>query len=148
MIEIHRSALILVPAEAMYRIINDVACYPEFLDGVAAGRVIEVSDTHMVGELTIRKAGFERTVRTRNQLTAPTCIDMKLIQGPLENFSGVWRITPLSELGCKVALDIQFDVAKGLTAMAFGAAFKQVANNMVDAFVSRAHELHLTAENR
>lgn len=146
MIEIHRSALILVNAQSMYRIINDVARYPEFLDGVIAGQVIEESATHMIGELTIRKAGIERTVRTRNELTEPTCIDMALLKGPLENFSGVWRITPLSEQGCKVSLDIQFDAAKGLASIAFGAAFKQVANNMVDAFVNRAHELHLTSE--
>ncbi|MDN3650694.1 type II toxin-antitoxin system RatA family toxin [Reinekea marina] len=141
MIEIHRSALILAPAKSVYDIINDIEQYPSFLDGVASARVLESSDIHMLGELIIKKAGVEKTIITRNTLKAPSAIEMTLEQGPLEALTGTWLITPLSEEGCKVSLDLRFSMKKGLTAMAFGAVFKQVANNMVDSFVQRANQL-------
>jgi ribosome-associated toxin RatA of RatAB toxin-antitoxin module len=142
MIEIHRTALILAPATVVYALINDIESYPEFLDGVISARILEQSDVHMVGQLVIKKAGVEKTIVTRNQLVAPTKVSMTLEQGPLEALSGIWSITPLSADGCKVALDLRFSVAKGIKAMAFGAVFKQVANNMVDAFVERVNHLH------
>lgn len=142
MIEIHRTALILAPAKLVYEIINDIEQYPEFLDGVASARVLESSSEHMVGQLIIKKAGIEKTIVTRNKLIEPASIDMTLEQGPLDSLSGTWTIVPLSEQGCKVSLDLRFSVKKGLTAMAFGAVFKQVANNMVDSFVNRANQLH------
>lgn len=142
MIEIHRTALILAPAKAVYDIINDIEVYPQFLDGVVSAQVLEHSSTHMLGQLVIKKAGVEKTIVTRNKLVEPTMINMTLEQGPLDSLTGVWTITPLSDHGCKVALDLSFSVKKGIKAIAFGAVFKQVANSMVDAFVQRANELH------
>ena len=96
----------------------------------------------MLGQLVIKKAGVEKTIVTRNQLVEPSSIEMTLEQGPLDSLTGTWTITPLSDQGCKVAFDLRFSVKKGIKAMAFGAVFKQVANNMVDAFVQRASEIH------
>ena len=142
MIEIHRTALILAPAKVVYDIINDIEIYPIFLDGVVSAKILEQSSTHMLGQLVIKKAGVEKTIVTRNQLVEPSSIEMTLEQGPLDSLTGTWTITPLSDQGCKVAFDLRFSVKKGIKAMAFGAVFKQVANNMVDAFVQRASEIH------
>jgi ribosome-associated toxin RatA of RatAB toxin-antitoxin module len=142
MIEIHRTALILAPAKVVYDIINDIEIYPIFLDGVVSAKILEQSSSHMLGQLVIKKAGVEKTIVTRNQLVEPSSIEMTLEQGPLDSLTGTWTITPLSDQGCKVAFDLRFGVKKGIKAMAFGAVFKQVANNMVDAFVQRASEIH------
>jgi ribosome-associated toxin RatA of RatAB toxin-antitoxin module len=144
MIEIHRTALILAPAKVVYDIINDIERYPEFLDGVESAKILEQSSSHMLGQLVVKKAGIEKTIVTRNQLVEPSLIDMALEQGPLEALTGTWSITPLSDQGCKVALDLRFSAKKGLKAMAFSAVFKQVANSMVDAFVQRANQIHLS----
>lgn len=138
MIKIQRSAIVLAPAETLYDLINDVESYPEFLDGVYSGAVLESSETEMVGQLVIKKLGIERTVVTRNKLTRPSSIIMFLEEGPLDDFHGIWDIKALGDTGCKVSLDLVFDAKKSIKSLAFGALFKQVADGMVDAFVNRA----------
>lgn len=142
MIEIHRSALVLVPAEHLYHLINDIESYPQFLDGVSSAQVLERSPTHMLGQLTIKKAGVERTMVTRNRLTEPSTIEMALEEGPLDYLNGIWRIKSLNDTGCKVSLDLQFNPIKGLKGMAFSALFKQVADKMVGSFVEQAQRAY------
>ncbi len=138
MIEIHRSAIVLASPETLYDLINDVESYPEFLDGISSGKVLESSETSMLGQIVIKKLGVERTIVTRNKLTKASSIEMTLEKGPLDNLHGVWSIKALGDTGCKVSLDLTFGAQKGLKAMAFSVLFKQVADNMVDAFVKRA----------
>ena len=144
MIEIHRSALVLVRAEQLYQLINDIESYPQFLDGIRAAKVLEQSEHHMLGQLVINKAGIERTIITRNTLTAPTSIAMQLEQGPLEHLTGHWQIFPLSDQGCRVHLDLSFAALKGLKGFAFNQVLKQVADSMVDSFVKRAQAVNDT----
>lgn len=142
MIEIHRSALVLVSAERLFNLINDIERYPEFLDGVAHASVLEHSELEMLGQLTVKKAGVEKTLVTRNQLTYPHEIVMNLEEGPLDYLKGVWSVQALHENGCKVSLDLEFKAGRGLTGLAFNRVFKQVADTMVSAFVDRAHALY------
>lgn len=141
MTKIHRSAIVPHSVETLYDLINDVESYPEFLDGVVSGRVLESSDTEMIGQMVIRKAGIERTLTTRNRLSPPECIELTLVDGPLKSLTGVWRLTPLGTSGCKVTLDLQFQTSGKLAALAFGSVFRQLADQMVGAFVQRANEL-------
>lgn len=141
MTEIHRSALVLVPAERLFALINDIEAYPAFLDGVAHAEILSQEENEMLGKLVIKKAGIERTLITRNQLKAPESIEMKLEDGPLDDLRGVWTIRPLNEHGCKVSLDLNFSAGSGLKSLAFDRVFRQVADNMVNAFVERAHAL-------
>ncbi|WP_320822839.1 type II toxin-antitoxin system RatA family toxin [Reinekea sp.] len=141
MIEIHRSALVLVSAEQLYDLITDIEQYPEFLDGVVAARVLETGASQMLGQLTVRKAGFERTLVTRNTLVRPVSIEMNLAEGPLESLTGLWQIKELGPSGCKVTFDLTFNAGQGLKATAFALMFKQIADAMVSSFVARAHGL-------
>lgn len=141
MIEIHRSALVLVSAERLFSLINDIESYPAFLDGVAEAQVLSQSETEMLGKLVIRKAGVERTLVTRNQLTNPSRIEMVLEEGPLDALTGIWSIQALNDQGCKVSLDLSFSAGSGLKSFTFNRVFKQVADSMVNAFVERAHSL-------
>lgn len=136
--EIHRTALVLISAEKLYDLINDIESYPQFLDGVVSAKIREQSDSEMVGELTLKKTGIQRTIVTRNKLTAPSRIEMTLEEGPLQSLRGVWQIKSLGDSGCKVSLDLSFEAGGGLKAIAFGAVFKQIADKMVESFVSRA----------
>ncbi|MHA7879874.1 MAG: type II toxin-antitoxin system RatA family toxin [Saccharospirillum sp.] len=141
MTKIHRSAIVPHSVETLYGLINDVEAYPQFLDGVVAGRVLEASETEMVGQMVIRKAGIERTLTTRNRLEPPHRIELTLVDGPLKSLTGVWLLTPLGESGCKVTLDVRFQSSGKLAALAFGPVFRQLADQMVDAFVQRANRL-------
>jgi ribosome-associated toxin RatA of RatAB toxin-antitoxin module len=69
-------------------------------------------------------------------------MEITLVKGPFSTLSGVWTFQKLSDEACKVNLDLNFEFAGKLTALAMSKVFNQVAATMVDAFVQRADAIH------
>ena len=49
---------------------------------------------------------------------------------------------PLGGEGCKVELDLDFELSSGLLRRLLGPIFSEIANTMVDAFCRRADEVY------
>lgn len=142
MTTITRSALVMYSAERMFDLVNDVGHYPEFLKGCESTRVIGQSDDFIEAELTLSMMGIRQRFTTRNDLQRPVAMKMKLVEGPFSTFSGFWQFDRLTDDACKVSLNMEFTVNNVLAGAALSAAFKQIANNMVDAFVERAQVIY------
>jgi ribosome-associated toxin RatA of RatAB toxin-antitoxin module len=141
--QIRRSALVAASPEHMFELINDVARYPEFVPGCAAAEVLERGEDSLLARLTVGSGALRTTFVTRNHLQAPHAIDMELEEGPLRSLSGKWRLTPVAAgdvAGCRVELDLTFEVKGGLLGMAMGPMIERVAASLVDAFVARARQ--------
>lgn len=142
MSQISRSALVPYSAEQMYRLVNDVNSYPQFLPGCTGSRVLDASNDQMTASVDVSKAGISKTFVTRNTLTDNQSIHMQLVDGPFRKLSGGWRFTPLSEEACKVELNLDFEFTNMLVELAFGRVFKELASSMVQAFTQRAKEVY------
>jgi ribosome-associated toxin RatA of RatAB toxin-antitoxin module len=141
--QIRRSALVATSPEHMFELINDVARYPDFVPGCAAAEVLERGADSLLARLTVGNGALRTTFVTRNRLLAPHAIDMELEEGPLRSLSGKWRLTPVAAgdvVGCRVDLDLTFEVQGGLLGMAMGPMIERVAGSLVDAFVTRARQ--------
>ena len=55
---VNRSALVRHSAQAMFDLVNDFERYPEFLPGCSDAQLLEQDDAHLVGRLTLSKAGM------------------------------------------------------------------------------------------
>jgi ribosome-associated toxin RatA of RatAB toxin-antitoxin module len=162
---IHRSALVPLPASALFTIVDDVARYPEFLPWCAGAEVLEQREGELVAELELAGRGIRERFTTRNLRFPHDRIELQLVSGPFRRFSGVWTFTRLgagrlgadplgagqpgisglpADAGCKVelALDFEFAGARALLGSAFGGIFVKAADRMVDAFCLRARALH------
>ena len=139
---VQRSALVGYSAESMFRLVNDVEAYPDFLPGCAQSRIDEQSENKMRASLLIAKAGVKQWFTTENTLEQPKRIDMQLVDGPFSQLSGGWQFIPLSETACKIELNLNFEFSSKLAQAAFGKAFNVIASNMVDAFTRRAKEVY------
>jgi len=139
---IERSALVNHSAEQMFDLVNDISRYPEYMSGCNAARVLSQDENHLLGELTLGKAGIEFTFTTRNQLHAPERIDMELESGSFKEFEACWQFQSLGENACKVSLSMDFEFESGLVGFAAEKLFASVANAQVDALVNRANELY------
>jgi ribosome-associated toxin RatA of RatAB toxin-antitoxin module len=53
---------------------------------------------------------------------------------------GLWTLTPLGELGCRVELEMRFEFSNRVTGALFEPLFENTAASLVDAFVKRARE--------
>ncbi len=139
---VNRSALVRHTPQDMFELVNDFERYPEFLPGCRRARLLERDESHLIGEMTLGRAGIEQSFTSRNDLIEPERLEMSLVSGPFKRLRGRWLFLPMGEGACKVCLELEFEFANRLLGMAFGKLFQQVAGQLVDAFTRRADELY------
>jgi ribosome-associated toxin RatA of RatAB toxin-antitoxin module len=144
MAEVLRSALLMYSADEMYRLVNDVDAYPEFLPGCVATTILSNSDERMRVSVKVAKAGISQTFTTENRLIEGRSIAMNLVEGPFNHLTGGWQFIPLDEQACKVILQLKFEFSSALAEMAFGRIFNELVNTMVKSFASRAKQVYGT----
>ena len=140
--QIHRHALVRYTPEQMFDLVNDVEAYPRRFPWCLGAQVIERDAQHLVARLDLRFAGVTQHFTTRNTLERPHSIRMHFVDGPFDWLHGVWSFAALGDSGCKVSLDLDFEVSNKLTGFAFGLGFKKLADRMVDDFCSEARHAY------
>jgi len=142
MTSINRSALVEYSAQQMFDLVNDIEHYPKFMQGCISAKVLSQSDTELVGELRLSKAGISQQFTTKNMLHRPERIDMSLVEGNFTQFTSQWLFDALTTNACKLSLSMEFEFKSGLMGFAAEKLFSNSANNLVDAIVQRAHEVY------
>ena len=139
--EIRRSALVLHPARDMFRLVQDVPAYPEFLSWCLESRVHEQSAEHQVATLVLRVSGLTHAFTTRNRFVPAERLTMSLVEGPFRRLSGEWLFEQLGEAGSKVTLGLTFDFSNRVLSSAFQRGFTHVADRLVSDFSKRADDV-------
>jgi ribosome-associated toxin RatA of RatAB toxin-antitoxin module len=138
--EVKRSALIAESPARMYRLINDIEHYPDFVPWCTSARVDSRKDSEIVATLNIRRGPLKAEFTTRNLLEADRRVLMQLVSGPFRVLEGLWTLTPLGDLGCRVELEMRFEFSNRVAGAMFEPLFENTAGSLVDAFVKRARE--------
>lgn len=138
MVEIERTALLMHPIDRMFALINDVAAYPDYLNGCERVEILEQTESSMTARLHLARGGIRQSFTTRNTLFRPERIELELVEGPFTRFAGQWQLTALNDTACKVSLRLEFDINSRLAAKAVGRLFKTVGDDLVDAICRRA----------
>lgn len=142
MAKISRSALLPYSAERMFALVNDIAAYPEYMNGCVAAEVLQRDVDSVTARLTLGKAGLRYAFTTCNRLEPPQRMLMTLVEGPFKKFHAEWRFTTLSENASKTSLDMQFEFSIGLVNTALAVLFESTASEMVNAIAKRAEQLY------
>jgi len=142
MTSINRSALVEYSDQQMFDLVNNIEHYPKFMQGCISARVLSQSDTELVGELRLSKAGISQQFTTKNILHRPKRIDMSLVEGGFTQFASHWSFDALTINACKISLSMEFEFKSGLMGFAAEKLFSNSATNLVDAIVQRAHEVY------
>lgn len=137
MIEIRRSAIVPFTPAQMFDLVNDVEAYPKRFGWCDAAEVIEREDNVLVARLDLKFAGIRQSFTTRNTTDKPHSLAMKFVEGPFRSLDGVFTFQALGDVGCKIALALDFDYA-GLGGSVLRMGFQQLANRMVDDFCDEA----------
>lgn len=138
---INRSALVPFAADLMYRLVNDIETYPEFMEGCVGAQITARGDDWLEARLDLAKGGLRYSFTTRNRLLPPERIELTLVEGPFEFFSGRWEFHALTPAASKVTLHLEFEMAGKLLSFAAKALFNSVANQLVDQLVKRAQQI-------
>jgi ribosome-associated toxin RatA of RatAB toxin-antitoxin module len=156
--EVHRSAILPYPAEAMFALIADLEAYPQFLPGCTASSILSRDSTGLIASLSLTRGPFSSSFTTRNTLEPPHRITMELVDGPFKSLHGEWQLTPLGrpaadhpvrqagqptgQQGCRIDLRVTFQFTSAARDLLLGPAFELTCSGLVDAFVVRAKAVY------
>ncbi|HED36209.1 MAG TPA: type II toxin-antitoxin system RatA family toxin [Gammaproteobacteria bacterium] len=140
---ISRNALVPYSVDEMYKLVDDIETYAEFLPWCRSTDVLSRNDEEVKASIEIARGAFNRSFTTLNRLQRNKMIEMRLVEGPFKHLNGFWRFDALKDnRASKISLDLDFEFENRLVALAVGAVFNQIANSMVDAFCKRAVEVY------
>ena len=142
MSKVSRSALIMHTAEQMYDLVADVESYSEFLPWCRSAQILSSEENVIEASLSLAKGGLSCNFATRNLMNRNESIEIQLLSGPFSRLQGVWTFKTLGDDGCRVSLDLEFELSNPVLKATVGAVFEQAMNKMIDAFCLRAHALY------
>lgn len=138
---IKRYSILPYSPRQMFELVNGIEDYPRFLPWCSAAKILCQDDREIEASLELSWSGIHKNFTTRNTLTPYERIEMTLVQGPFKHLEGIWRFIPIAE-GCKVELDLEFELAGHFLDMFFQPIFQKIANSFVDLFSKRAIEVY------
>ena len=140
--EIRRTALVLHPAMDMFRLVQDVPSYPNFLTWCQKSEVHEQSPDHQLASLVVKVSGVTQTFTTRNRFVPGERLTLSLVDGPFKHLSGEWLFDQLGDEGSKVTLVLNFDFSSRMLSSAFRRGFTHIADRLVHEFSKRADDVY------
>lgn len=141
-----RSALVPYSAGQMFALVDGVEHYPEFVPW-CTDTVVHHRDAETVeATLELSRGGIRQRFRTRNRFAPGEFMTISLVDGPFRRMEGRWTFVPLGEGGCKVSLDIEFELSSRALDLVLGRFFEDTCNALVDAFTERAQSVYGKAD--
>ncbi len=139
---VRKSAQAPYAPKEMYALVADVEEYPAFLPWCLGARIRVPGENTVEASLEIGRGPIRKTFTTRNVMTPDSRIDIALINGPFKHLQGCWQFNALDGEGCRVVLDLEFELSNAVLRLTLGPLFSEIANTMLDAFCRRARELY------
>jgi len=142
MTSIKRNALVPYSTRQMFELVNNIEDYPRFLPWCASSHVVARTEEVVEATLTISWSGMHKNFTTRNYLHPYERMEIKLVEGPFKQLDGKWSFSALGDQGCKVHLDLEFELTGHIFDRIFHPIFNHIANSLVDAFCKRAVDVY------
>lgn len=135
---------VLVPysAERMFRLVDGVEHYPEFLPWCSGVDLLKRDEAQTVATLHIDYHGIRQNFTTENSKRFPDTMDIRLVQGPFRHLEGLWSFIPLAENACRIEFKLHYEFPSHLLEKISSPVFSYIANTFVDAFVDRAEKVY------
>lgn len=126
----------------MFDLVNNVKDYPNFLPWCKSVTLVSQTDSEIVASVQMGGAGLEKSFTTKNIITPNKIIQMSLVNGPFDHLLGYWKFDQLGNEGCKITLDLEFEIKNRLLNMSLGPVFTKICTSLVDGFIKRANEIY------
>lgn len=132
----------LHPAMDMFRLVQDVPAYPEFLTWCLDAKVREQDAEHQLATLVVRISGMTQTFTTHNRFVPGERLTLALVNGPFQRLAGEWLFEQLGGAGSKVTLVLNFEFSNKVLSAAFRRGFTHIADRLVSEFSKRADDVY------
>ncbi|WP_016835450.1 type II toxin-antitoxin system RatA family toxin [Herbaspirillum lusitanum] len=139
---VHKTVLINYSAEQMFKLVDRVEDYPEFLPWCGGVDVEERQGDKLKAKLKINYHGLKQSFTTENTNTPPASMTMHLVEGPFKHFEARWNFKALREDACKIEFDMEYEFSSRILEGVIGPVFSMIANSFVDSFCKRAEQIY------
>lgn len=140
--EVSKTVIVSFLPEQIYKLVDDIERYPEFLPWCTGSGVLSREADVMRATLKVGFRGIKQSFSTENHNSPPHQITMKLIDGPFRSLDGRWRFIDLAGKGCKIEFNLAWDFSSRVLGALVGPVFSHIADTMVEAFVKRAEKVY------
>lgn len=138
---VHReSRLLPFPCEQLFRLVLDIECYPDFVPGYSAARVLRREAAALEVEQSIGVGPAAVSFRSRAEFEPVRYISIQVVDGPFRRLQVEWRFTPHGA-GCRVGFAVGYALQGPLVPL-LGPWLEVTAPRLLDAFVRRAAVLY------
>ena len=138
MAHVLRSALVSYSADKMFKLVNDVESYPQFMTGCVGAELLGQGEGWIEARLDLSRGGIKQSFSTHNKLDPPNRITISLLEGPFSSFQSHWTFTEIASDACKIEFEIKFELKNKLISFALGKILEAIASEQVDNICDRA----------
>ena len=136
---IHKSAIVLHPAEKMFQLVDSVENYPQFLPWCGSTQIIERDNDKTIASIEINYKGIRQAFTTENTKKQNQEMIIKLIDGPFKSLSGEWMFKNLDKDSCQIELKLEYEFSNVILEKLISPVFNMIANTFIDEFIKEAN---------
>ena len=136
---IHKSAIVLHPAQKMFQLVDSVENYPQFLPWCGSTQIIERDNDKTIASIEINYKGIRQTFTTENTKKQNQEMIIKLIDGPFKSLSGEWMFKNLDKDSCQIELKLEYEFSNIILEKLISPVFNMIANTFIDEFIKEAN---------
>lgn len=139
---IKKSVLVPYSASQMFRLVDAIEQYPEFLPWCHSSAVHSRTTETVEASIYFMKSGVQQSFTTLNHLVQNSQITVSLVQGPFKHLEGVWRFEAISDTYCRVSFDVELEFSSKLIALTVGPVIQKGIESYIEAFCNRAKAVY------
>lgn len=139
---IKKSALVPYTPAQMFKLVDGIEQYPEFLPWCKSTVVHSRAVDEVKASIYFMKGGIRQSFTTLNRLCPDKQIEVRLVQGPFRHLEGAWQFEAVGETGCRVSFDLEFEFSSKLIAITVGPVIQRSIESYVEAFCRQAKALY------
>ena len=136
---IHKSAIVLHPAQKMFQLVDSVENYPQFLPWCGSTQITERDNDKTIASIEINYKGLRQTFTTENTKKQNQEMIIKLIDGPFKSLSGEWMFKNLDKDSCQIELKLEYEFSNVILEKLISPVFNMIANTFIDEFIKEAN---------
>ena len=138
---VNQSEDINVDVSLIFKLINNVDRYSEFLPWCSDSIILNDSASEMTAEIEITGKPIKWKFKTKNKYQENEIIKIKLVDGPFKNLEGYWKFHQIDQYNTNVSLFLEYEFSSKIIELSLKPIFSSIMSSILDSFISEAFRL-------
>ena len=135
--QIKKEAIILKDIETVFKIVNKVDLYKNFVPFCVDSVILSEDTNKMKARLDFNLKGLSTSFTTENTIKENEYIEMKLVDGPFKYLDGKWEFKKISDKTI-IFLTINYEAESKIVEYTIGKSLEKITNYLMQAFVDES----------